>query len=43
MWMCTMCGFEYYDDIEGTKFTLLPVDWKCPVCEGPKSGFERIQ
>ena len=42
MWMCTMCGFEYYEDIEGTKFSMLPDDWKCPVCQAPKGAFEKI-
>jgi rubredoxin len=42
MWMCTMCGFEYYEDIEGTKFSMLPDDWKYPVCQAPKGAFERI-
>lgn len=36
IFICMSCGYEYLD----TDFDLLPDDWVCPVCGGPKSGFE---
>ena len=36
---CTVCNFVYDEDIEGKKFEELPDDWRCPVCNSPKSLF----
>ncbi len=36
---CTVCNFIYDEDIEGKKFEELPDDWRCPVCNSPKSLF----
>ncbi len=36
---CTVCGFVYDEDKEGTPFADLPDDWTCPVCGAPKSAF----
>lgn len=42
VWRCAMCKWLYRDDTEGTAFDQLPSDWKCPVCNAPKSHFEKI-
>jgi rubredoxin len=42
VWRCAMCKWLYRDDTEGTAFDQLPADWKCPVCNAPKSHFEKI-
>jgi pyruvate oxidase len=36
---CTVCNFIYDEDKEGKKFEDLPDDWRCPVCNSPKSLF----
>lgn len=38
---CTICGYIYDEDSEGTAFDALPADWKCPVCNAPKDAFEK--
>ena len=49
-WRCKICGYVY-DPAEGdqsrgikpgTPFEDLPADWRCPVCNAPKSEFEKI-
>lgn len=35
-WVCTVCGYIYDGD---TPFEELPDDYKCPVCNQPKSKF----
>jgi len=42
MYTCTVCGFEYNEEIEGTPFDKLPDDWKCPVCGVSKDMFKKI-
>lgn len=37
--VCTVCGYQYNDDVEMTPFDLLPDDWCCPICDAPKSTF----
>jgi len=37
-WVCSVCGYEYDGDIP---FEELPDDYKCPVCNQPKSKFEK--
>lgn len=39
---CILCGYIYDDSKEKTKFEDLPDDWKCPLCNAPKSSFEEI-
>ncbi|SEA03754.1 Rubrerythrin [Lachnospiraceae bacterium NK3A20] len=39
---CTVCGYIYDEDREGTKFADLPEDWKCPVCKQPKAKFVAV-
>jgi len=36
---CTVCNYVYDEEKEGIKFNDLPDDWKCPVCNSPKSEF----
>ena len=36
---CTVCNYVYDEEKEGVKFNELPDDWKCPVCNSPKSEF----
>lgn len=36
---CTVCNFIYDEDVESDKFDDLPEDWRCPVCNSPKSSF----
>ncbi|MGB9978197.1 thiamine pyrophosphate-dependent enzyme [Methanobacterium sp.] len=36
---CTVCNYVYDEEKEGTKFEDLPENWKCPVCNAPKSEF----
>ena len=49
MWQCqtTNCGYIYDPDKadrkrkikRGTKFEILPEDWKCPLCGASKKSF----
>ena len=36
---CTVCNYVYDEDKEKVKFDDLPEDWRCPVCNSPKSVF----
>jgi pyruvate oxidase len=36
---CTVCNYLYDEDKEEKKFNELPDDWRCPVCNSPKSVF----
>lgn len=36
---CTVCNYIYDEDVEFDKFEELPEDWRCPVCNSPKSAF----
>ena len=38
-YVCTMCGYIYDEDVEGTKFSELPDTWTCPLCGAPKDAF----
>ncbi len=37
---CTICGYIYDEEVEGTPFKDLPEDWACPICNAPKDAFE---
>jgi len=37
---CSVCGFVYDEDAEGTPWVELPDDWECPVCGADASYFE---
>jgi rubredoxin len=41
VWTCSVCGFQYDENIEKVPFEELPEDWSCPVCNAPKSAFEK--
>jgi thiamine pyrophosphate-dependent acetolactate synthase large subunit-like protein/rubredoxin len=36
---CTVCNYIYDEKKEGKKFSELPNDWTCPICNAPKSAF----
>ena len=38
---CTVCGYVYDEEVEGTKFEDLPDDWTCPLCGVGKDMFEK--
>lgn len=40
-WKCTVCGYIYDEEEEGTKFVDLPDDWVCPACGVGKEVFEK--
>ena len=37
---CSICGEIYDEEYEGVKFEDLPDDWRCPLCNSPKSAFK---
>ena len=37
---CTVCGYIYDEEAEGTKFADLEEDWVCPLCGVSKDDFE---
>jgi len=39
-YVCTVCGYVYDEDAEGTLFKDLPNDWVCPICGEGKDAFE---
>ena len=40
---CSVCGYIYDEEIEGTKFEDLPDDWVCPLCGVGKDMFKKIE
>ena len=38
-WICSICGYVYDDEKEGTPFQELPDNWVCPLCGADKSAF----
>lgn len=40
VWVCSICGYVYDDNVEKIPFEELPSDWTCPLCKHPKSDFE---
>jgi pyruvate oxidase/acetolactate synthase-1/2/3 large subunit len=36
---CTVCNYIFDEEKEGYKFDELPENWRCPVCNSPKSTF----
>lgn len=50
-WSCTVCGYVYDPEkgdsqsriVPGTPFEELPEEWHCPICDAPKSKFEKIE
>lgn len=41
--ICTLCSYEYNDNLEDVPWNDLPEDWACPVCGSPKSAFVPLQ
>jgi rubredoxin len=41
VWTCSVCGFQYDEKVEKVPFEELPEDWHCPICNAPKSAFEK--
>ncbi|MBF0107070.1 MAG: rubredoxin [Deltaproteobacteria bacterium] len=41
IYVCTVCGYEYNEKDEGTKWEDLPEDWICPTCGVSKDAFEK--
>jgi len=39
---CTVCNYVYNEKEERKKFSELPDDWRCPVCNAPKSLFVKL-
>jgi len=39
-YVCSVCGYVYDEEVEGTPFSELPEDWECPLCAVPKTEFE---
>jgi len=42
VWRCATCKWLFKENEQQTKFEDLPGDWKCPVCNAPKTAFEQI-
>lgn len=40
--VCTVCGYQYDDNVEKKGFADLPDNWTCPVCNALKSAFGSI-
>ena len=39
---CMVCGFEYDEKVEATRFEDLPEDWRCPVCGAPRDRYRAL-
>lgn len=39
-YFCSICGYVYDEEAEGTPFDALPDTWKCPVCGAGKDAFQ---
>ncbi len=39
-YVCSVCGYVYDEEQEGTPWDALPDDWTCPQCGSEKSAFE---
>ncbi len=38
-YVCSICGYVFDEDAEGTKFSDLPEEWCCPLCGATKGQF----
>lgn len=38
-YVCSICGYVYDEEVEGTPFAALPDTWTCPLCGAAKSAF----
>ncbi|HOP86508.1 MAG TPA: rubredoxin [Syntrophorhabdaceae bacterium] len=41
IWVCSVCGYEYNENNENIPFAELSDDWHCPICNAPKSAFQK--
>ncbi len=39
-YVCSVCGYEYDESVEGVKFEELSEDYVCPLCGVGKDQFE---
>ena len=39
-YVCSVCGYEYDEEVEGVAFADLEEDWTCPICSVGKENFE---
>ena len=39
-YVCSICGYVYDEEVEGTPFDDLPDTWTCPLCGAAKSTFD---
>jgi rubredoxin/uncharacterized membrane protein len=39
---CTVCGYIYDEEKEGTPWDMLPEDWVCPICGAKKADFKLV-
>jgi pyruvate oxidase/acetolactate synthase-1/2/3 large subunit len=42
IYRCDVCDYDYDEDKEGKKWSELPDNWVCPVCDSPKSMFKLV-
>ncbi|REE28858.1 pyruvate oxidase/acetolactate synthase-1/2/3 large subunit [Methanothermobacter defluvii] len=38
---CTVCNYIFHEETDG-EFDSLPDDWRCPVCNAPRTAFVRV-
>jgi len=43
VYICAVCDTPYDEGKEGVKWEDLPDTWVCPVCDSPKSMFQRVK
>jgi pyruvate oxidase len=43
LYICTICKYQYNEDVEMRKFEALINDWRCPICNSPKSEFKKYE
>jgi rubredoxin len=39
-YVCSICGYRYETKFEKKDFEAVPEDWRCPICNAPKSAFQ---
>ena len=42
-YVCSVCGYEYDEEVEGVPFAELGDDWTCPICCVEKENFEIVE
>ncbi len=41
VYTCSVCGYQYDEKLEKAPFDKLDDEWHCPVCNAPKSAFQK--